>query len=88
VRGVERAPIEYISSGVTHSVKIGTAIDIEVQDIVQPGSDTPVRISGMTATPVADVAVARATRASVDAFGMQWDNTGQHGSTGPFAWSA
>lgn len=88
VRGVERAPMTYVSDGLTHSVKIGSAVDIEVQDTLQPGSDKPVELHGMTATPVPDVVVATATRSSVNAFGMEWDNTGKHGFSGPFSWSA
>jgi hypothetical protein len=87
VLGVERAPITYASDGLTHSVKIGDAMDVEVQDIVQQGSEEPVRIQNMTMAPVPDVAVATAARASINAFGLDWDNTGQHASTGPYSWS-
>lgn len=87
VLGIERAPISYNSDGLVHSVKIGEAIEIEVQDIVQQGSDSPVELHGLTATPVPSVAVATATKASVDAFGLEWDNTGKNGFSGPFSWS-
>ena len=88
VRGVERAPVEYTSAGLTHSVKIGDAVDVEVQNVVHSGSDEPVTISNLTMTPVPTVAAATASRSSVNAFGMEFDNTGQHAATGPFSWSA
>lgn len=87
VRGIERVPITYTSEGLTHGVKIGDAMDIEVEDTVQQGSDEPVRIQNMTMAPVPDVAVATASHASINAFGLEWDNTGQHASTGPYSWS-
>lgn len=87
VRGIERAAVTYTSEGLRHSVKIGDALDVEVQDIVQAGSNKPVELHGMTATPVPDVAVGTATRASVNAFGMEWDNTGKNAFSGPFSWS-
>src|ERR687897_178587 len=34
VLGVERAPIEVVEEGLRHSVRIGSAIDFEVEDIV------------------------------------------------------
>ena len=40
VLGVERAPIEIVEDGVRHSVRIGDAIDFEVEDIVQFGVET------------------------------------------------
>ena len=49
VLGVERAPIEVVEDGVRHSVRIGDAIDFEVEDIVPFGIETgqPVRFDGM-----------------------------------------
>ena len=48
VLGVERAPIEIVEDGVRHSVRIGNAIDFEIEDIVPFGIQTgePVRLVG------------------------------------------
>ena len=35
--GVERAPTEVVEEGLRHSVRIGEAIDFEVEDIVPEG---------------------------------------------------
>ncbi len=40
VAGVERAPFEVVEDGLTHSVKIGDAIDFEIEDIVPFGAET------------------------------------------------
>ncbi len=38
--GVERAPIEVVDDGLRHSVRIGNAIDFEIEDIVPFGVET------------------------------------------------
>ena len=47
--GVERAPIEVVEEGLSHSVKIGDAVDFEIEDIVPFGVETgqPVRLVGV-----------------------------------------
>jgi hypothetical protein len=47
--GVERASIEVVEDGLRHSVKIGDAVDFEVEDIVPFGveSGEPARLSGI-----------------------------------------
>src|SRR5215475_9484266 len=46
VLGVERAPIEVVDDGVRHSVRIGDAIDFEIEDVVPFGKESgqPVRL--------------------------------------------
>ena len=47
--GVERAAIEIGDDGLRHSVRVGDAIDFEIEDIVPFGVETgePVRFDGM-----------------------------------------
>ena len=47
--GVERAAIEVHDDGLRHSVRVGDAIDFEIEDIVPFGVETgePVRFDGM-----------------------------------------
>src|SRR3954471_8553791 len=47
--GVERAAIEVVDDGLRHSVRVGDAIDFEIEDIVPFGVETgkPVRFDGM-----------------------------------------
>jgi hypothetical protein len=89
VLGVERAPIEVVHDGLRHSVRVGDAIDFEIEDIVSLGVTTgeTVRIQG-TGHPVAsEFTVAEAKRSSINAFGIEYE--GKSGlSTSEFSWAA
>jgi len=87
--GVERAKIEMHDDGLRHGVRIGDAIDFEVQDIVPFGVETgePVRFSGMFHPVGSDLTMAEAQRSRIDAFGIQYE--GKTGlSTAEFSWAA
>jgi hypothetical protein len=88
--GVERAPIEVREDGLTHSVKIGDAVDFEIEDIVPFGveSGEPVKLVGVFhPTGAPDVTVARATRSRIDAFGISYEGKSAF-SRSEFAWAA
>jgi hypothetical protein len=87
--GVERAKIELHDDGLRHSVRIGEAIDFEVEDIVPFGVETgePVRFSGMFHPVASDLTMAEAKRSRINAFGIQYE--GKTGlSTSEFSWAA
>ena len=87
--GVERAPIEIREEGLTHSVKIGDAIDFEVEDIVPFGSDSgePALLTRVFHPAGSELTIAHATRSSIDAFGISYE--GKSGfSRSSFAWAA
>jgi hypothetical protein len=87
--GMERAPIEFREDGLRHSVKIGDAVDIEVEDVVPFGVENgqPARLTGIFHPVGSELTISRATRAKVDAFGIQFE--GKAGfSSSKFAWSA
>jgi hypothetical protein len=89
VLGVERAPIEIVEDGVRHSVRIGDAIDFEVEDIVPFGVETgqPVRFDGMFHPVASNLTMAEAKRSKINAFGIQYE--GKSGlSTSEFSWAA
>jgi hypothetical protein len=87
--GMEAAPIAYIDDGRRHSVRIGDAIDIAVEDFVSPLDSTGagVKVSGI-GFPADTLSVGTATAARVKAFGLEWDNEGKNAFSAPFAWSA
>lgn len=86
--GVERAPITYVNDGRRHSVKAGDAVDIEIEDIQQAEGAPAVGLTGIAFHPMGpDLTIARANRATVNAFGKQWDNGGKNGHAAPFSWS-
>jgi hypothetical protein len=87
--GVERAPIEVTDDGVRHTVRIGDAIDFEVEDIVPFGVETgePVRFNGMFHPVGSDLTMAEAKRSRINAFGIEYE--GKTGlSTSEFSWAA
>jgi hypothetical protein len=87
--GVERASIEVREDGLTHSVRIGDAVDIEIEDVVPFGveSGEPARVTGIFHPAGTELTVAKATRAHVNAFGIEYDGKAAF-STSSFAWAA
>jgi hypothetical protein len=89
VVGMERVPIEVVDDGVHHSVRVGDAIDFEIEDIVPFGSETgrPVKFDGMSHPVASDLTMAEAKRSRIDAFGIAYE--GKTGiSHSNFAWAA
>jgi hypothetical protein len=87
--GVERAPFEVEHDGVRHRVRIGDAIDFEIEDIVPFGVETgePVRFQGMFHPVASDLTMAEAKHSRINAFGIEYE--GKTGlSTSEFSWAA
>jgi hypothetical protein len=87
--GVERAPFELVEEGLSHSVKIGDAIDFEIEDIVPFGIETgqPVRLVGVFHPVSSEFNAAEAKHSKISAFGIEYE--GKTGiSTSEFAWAA
>lgn len=87
--GVQRASIQVQHDGLRHSVRIGDAIDFEVEDIVPFGVETgePVRFSGMFHPAGSDLTMAEAKRSRINAFGIEYEaKTGL--SKSDFSWTA
>ena len=87
--GVERAAIEMKDDGTRHSLKVGDAIDFEIEDIVPFGveSGEPVRFQGMFHPVGSNLTIAEATRSQINAFGIEYE--GKTGlSTSEFSWAA
>jgi hypothetical protein len=89
VLGVERAAFELHEEGHSHSVKIGDAIDFEVEDVIPFGKDPPgpVHVVGLFHPVTSDFVVGEATRSKIDAFGIQYEAKSS-ASTSSFSWAA
>ena len=87
--GVERAPIEVQDDGVRHSVRIGDAIDFEIEDVVPFGVETgqPVRFDGMFHPVASDLTMAEAKRTRISAFGIEYEGKTGLSKSG-FSWAA
>jgi hypothetical protein len=89
VVGVERAQIDMSDDGVRHGVRVGDAIDFEIEDIVPFGKESgePVRFDGMFHPVASDLTMAEAKRSRISAFGIEYE--GKTGlSTADFSWAA
>jgi hypothetical protein len=87
--GLERAPIEVREEGLRHSVKIGDAVDIEIEDVVPFGveSGEPARMTGIFHPASSELNISKATRARVNAFGIEYEGKSGY-STSRFSWAA
>jgi hypothetical protein len=87
--GVERAAIDLEDDGLLHRVRVGDAIDFEIQDVVPFGveSGEPVRFAGMFHPVGSDLVMAEAKRSKINAFGITYE--GKTGlSKSSFSWAA
>jgi hypothetical protein len=87
--GVERAPIEVVHDGLRHSVRVGDAIDFEIEDVVPFGVEDgrPIRFDGMFHPVGSDLTMAEAKRTKISAFGIEYEGKTGLSKSG-FAWAA
>jgi hypothetical protein len=87
--GVERAPIEVREDGLRHSIRIGDAVDFEIEDVVPFGvtDGQPARLTGIFHPAGRELTVARAMRSKIDAFGIAYEATAGFSSS-QFSWAA
>lgn len=88
--GIEVAAIEYTDDGRHHRLKIGDAVDIEVEDFVPPANPEGEvsKLTGMFHPANSTLTIARATASRVNAFGLEFSNKGKNGHSAPFSWAA
>jgi hypothetical protein len=87
--GVERAPIEVSEDGLRHAVKIGDAVDFEIEDVVPFGveSGEPARLTGIFHPAGSELTISKASRSQISAFGIEYE--GKAGfSSSAFSWAA
>jgi hypothetical protein len=87
--GVERAPMEFSDEGLTHTLKIGDAVDMSVEDVVSFGVENgePAQLTNIGHPAGSTLTISKPTRANVDAFGIAYE--GHSGfSKSDFAWAS
>src|SRR4051812_30726918 len=86
--GVERAPIAVREEGLRHAVRIGDAVDFEIEDIVPFGVENgePARLTGIFHPAGSELTIARATRSRISAFGIEYE--AGSGFSHAFHWAA
>jgi hypothetical protein len=85
--GVERARLDVHEDGLIHSLKIGDAVDMEVEDVVAFGNEggQPVQLTNVFHPAGSTLTVAKPTRARVSGFGIEYE--GKSGFSAPFSWA-
>jgi hypothetical protein len=87
VLGIERHPIDYKDDGLRHKVRIGTDIDITVEDYMAQGASEPTKLSGVFHPSNSTITIARPTESHIKAFGMEFKAAGKSAFSAPFQWS-
>jgi hypothetical protein len=88
--GIERRPIQFVVDGLKRSVKAGDLVDQACEGLPSATVPGEAIVIDNTAHPVnSRVSLAKATRSSFHAFGIDWnDNTGtRNGHFSPFSWA-
>jgi hypothetical protein len=87
---VEKRPISFEVDGLKRSVKAGELIDQACEGVPGPArAGEPIHLEN-TCHPVnPSIALAKATRSSMHAFGINWDDASgtRNGHFAPFAWA-
>ncbi|MHB8613174.1 MAG: DUF1326 domain-containing protein [Candidatus Dormibacteraceae bacterium] len=85
--GVERLPIEYSDNGNKHSIRIGDAVAIEVEDFAaQEGGETT-KLTGVAHPSGSTITIAKPITSQIRAFGMEFHNAGKSAFSAPFNWA-
>ena len=88
--GVESKPIRIERNGMRRSVSIPGALDIAVEGIAGANSAEPVYFDNVAHPAASRLALAKASRSHMHAFGIDWDDTTgkNNGHFAPFSWSS
>ena len=90
VAGVEKRPISFVMDGLERTVKAGELIDQACEGVPGPArAGEPIYLDN-TCHPVNPrLALAKATRSGMHAFGIHWDDSSgtRNGHFAPFAWA-
>jgi hypothetical protein len=87
--GMEVASIEHVDDGLRHWVKVGDAIEAEIEDLVSPfDPEGPLPKLGETRHPAnPDLTPARTLSARVQGLGIDFSGEGKSSFSTPFSWS-
>ncbi|HEU4658384.1 MAG TPA: DUF1326 domain-containing protein [Capillimicrobium sp.] len=88
--GLERASMRFESRDGRHTLELGDAGRIEVEDVVPVGAEpgSAVRMSGVFHPANTELTIGRAGDSRIRLFGLEPSLAGQSGFSAPFAWSA
>jgi hypothetical protein len=86
--GIEKVPMDVTEDGLVHSLHIGDAVDMEVEDVVSFGSESgvPAQLTNVVHVAGSTLTIAKPRRANVNAFGIEYEGYSAF-SKADFAWS-
>jgi len=87
--GMEVAPIEHIDDSRRHRVKVGDAIDVEIEDLRSPfdPDGPPPKLTETRHPANSDMTPAQALSARVQGLGLDFSGEGKSGLSTPFSWA-
>lgn len=88
--GAEAKPIRIERSGMRRSVSIPGMLDIAVEGIPGASPTEPIYLDNVGHPAASRLALAKASRGHMHAFGINWDDTSGkiNGHFAPFSWSS
>jgi len=88
--GVEARPIHIERKGLRRSVSIPGVLDIAIEGVAGANPTDPIYLDNVGHPAATRLALAKASRGHMHAFGIDWDDTSgrNNGHFAPFAWSA
>lgn len=84
--GIEVAPIEYADDGRRHNLRIGDAVDLEVEDFAAAEEGAVMTLNGIGHPAGSTLVLGHGIRARIQAFGLDLDNAGKNAHSAPFSW--
>ena len=88
--GAEAKPIKIESSGMRRSVSIPGFLDLAVEGIPGANQGEPIYLDNVGHPAASRLALAKASRSHMHAFGINWDETSgrNNGHFAPFSWKS
>jgi hypothetical protein len=88
--GAEAKPIKIESSGMRRAVSIAGMLDLAVEGIPGANQGEPIYLDNVGHPAASRLALAKASRSHLHAFGIDWDETSgrNNGHFAPFAWKS
>jgi hypothetical protein len=88
--GAEAKPIKIEKTGMRRSVSIPGVLDIAIEGVAGAKQGEPIYLDNVGHPAASRLALAKASRGHMHAFGIDWDDTSGRNNAhfAPFAWSA
>ncbi len=89
--GIEVRPVRFVKDGLRYAVEVPGLVDTAIEGVVGRSNDSPIWIDDVGHPVNSRLALARAKRNRLNAFGIDWDDQSggaNNGHFSPFAWAA